>query len=286
MSFLDPKRTLLGAIFPATLPAAAFDRAWRLFSEAALVAAISVYLPVMLGLEHAGMISVFLAAVALSDRLTLILEENRRNIRVFRRGGWSSNRITASAILVLFLGMFVSYAVVGYAIGETGAHNVFAFTSQLAGVEIANLLEHDFGSVDRILLQNLAVIVAIAFLAFLYRPYGVMLVLAWNACVWGFVFASLATAGSQSSVFSTASVPLIAYIAVLPHLLLESASYILVSLACLFASKAVETYAANDRCLHDVIPAVATLMACGLGCLLVGALAEAYFAPLAFTPLR
>lgn len=276
MSFLDPKRTLLGAIFPERLPASLPDRALRVFSESALVATISVYLPVMLGLEHAGMISVFLAAAVLSDRLTLILEENRRSIWVFKRGGWASNKTTAWSLLLLFLGMFAAYTAVAYTIGGAGAQAAFAFTSKLAEVESASLLSHDFGSFGRILLQNLAVVVAIAFLAFLYRSYGAMLVLAWNACVWGLVFASLA---ANTDISSGPVSFLVACAAVLPHVIFESAAYVLVSLACLFASQALGSHTADDPRLRKVVPATAGLMAIGLAALVLAAIAEAYFTP-------
>ncbi len=237
----------------------------------------------MLGLEHAGMISVFLVTAALSDRLTLILETNRRDVCVFQRGRWASNKSTAAAVLTLFLGMFAAYASVAYVIGDAGSQHAFAFTAKLAGLESTNLLEHEFGNLAALLLQNLGVVVAIAFLAFLYRSYGAMLVLAWNACVWGFVFSSLAAEGHRSGVLSGTIASLVAYTAVLPHLILESGAYILVALAALFASQSLATYEADDPRLRKTAPVVATLMACGLASLLLGAVAEAYFAPLVFT---
>lgn len=252
----------------------------RLFSEAALIASISVYLPVMLGLEHAGMISVFLVAAALSDRLTLILEENRRDIWEFRRGGWASNRTTATAILLLFLGMFVAYLAIAYTIGESGAQSAFSFTSQLGGNKTASVWDHEFGAFSRILLHNIAVLVAIAFLAFLYRSYGVMLVLAWNACVWGFVFASLTLRSTGVDASTSLPALVLAYMGVLPHLVFESTAYVLVSLAFLFGSKALGTYTADDPRLRDVVPAALTLMGLGVVALVLAALAEAYLAPL------
>jgi hypothetical protein len=278
-SFLDPKRTLLGALFPERLPVSAFGRALRLFFEAALVTAVSIYLPVVLQLDHAGLISVFLVSAALSDRLTLILEENRQDIRVRHRGGWESNTTTAVAILFVFFGMTACYGAVAYTISDAAATAAFSFTSQLAGLEGANLLTRDFGSVGSVLFNNLGVVVVIAFLAFLYRSYGAMLVLAWNACVWGFVFSVLTVQSYRTDALADVPSIAVAYAGVLPHLTLETTAYVLVSLSFLFGSKALGTYKADDPRFRQTMLAAGTLVGFGLLALLAAAFCESYLAP-------
>lgn len=284
-SFLDPKRTLLGALFPEKLPTSASGRALLLFAEAALVTAVSIYLPVILRLDHAGLISVFLVSAALSDRLTLVLEENRQDIRVRNRGGWESNIATAVAILFMFFGMTASYGVVAYTINEAAVTSAFSFTSQLAGLEGANLLTRDFGSIGSVLFHNFGVVVVIAFLSFLYRSYGAMLVLAWNACVWGFVFSVLTVQGYRADVLADARSVAVAYAGMFPHLTLETLAYVLVSLSFLFGSKALGTYTADDPRFRQTIVAAGTLAGVGLAALFVAACCEAYLAPAALSAI-
>ena len=226
-----------------------------------------------------GLISVFLVSAALSDRLTLVLEENRQAIRVLHRGSWESNTMTAAAILFVFFGMAASYGAVAYTVSNAAATAAVSFTSQLAGLEGANLLTRDFGSMGSILFHNLGVVFVIAFLSFLYRSYGAMLVLAWNACVWGFVFSALTMQGYRTDVLTDASSLVIAYVAILPHITLETTAYVLISLAFLFGSKALGTYPATDPRFRETMHAAGALVGFGLLALFVAAYCEAYLAP-------
>jgi hypothetical protein len=181
--------------------------------------------------------------------------------------------------------MATSYGVVAYTVSNAAATAAFSFTSQLAGLEGANLLNRDFGSVGSVLFHNLGVVVVIAFLAFLYRSYGAMLVLAWNACVWGFVFSALTMQGYRTDVLTDASSIAVAYAAVLPHLILETMAYVLVSLSFLFGSKALGTYTVDDPRFRETMLAAGTLVGFGLLALFVAACCEAYLVPVVLSAI-
>lgn len=280
MSLADPERTLLGVVFPATLAESAGRRALRLASEAIAVTWVSVYLPILLDFDEAGLISLFLVAAALSHRFELLLEENRRNIWERKAGGWRSNRLTIIGFLALFGGMFAGYALIVSALEASRVATFFEFALRAAALGGETLQERNFGSFTAILGPNVGVLVVTACLAFVYRAFGTMLVLGWNACVWAIVIMILALRGAQSSQLPRIVSLALALGAVLPHLLLESVAYIATSLAFLFASKGLSTYHMRDPRLRQVLAASIVLLGIGCTALVLGATAEAYFAPL------
>lgn len=280
MSAADPEHTLLGVVFPATLPESAGRRALRLTGEAIAVTAVSAYLPVRLDFDEAGLISLFLVAAALSDRFDLLLDENRRNIWERHVGGWRSNRLTVIGFFAIFGGIFAGYALIASLLDAGRVATFFEFTLQAAALGGETLRERNFGSFTAILAPNVGVLVVTACLAFVYRTFGTMLVLGWNACVWAIVIMILALRGVQSSELPRVVSLAVALAAVLPHLMLESLAYISTSLAFLFASKGLSTYHLRDPRLRQVLAASIVLFGVGCTALLLGAAAEAYFAPL------
>ena len=280
MSFAAPKRTLLGAIFPAALPDGVARRFWRLTAEALTVTLVSAILGIALGVEQAGLISLFLVAAALSDRLTLLLDENRQNIWRHRLGGWRSNRRTIAGFLALFAGIFAGYAVVAAILGADGSARLFAFALDAAALGGETLWERDFGSVAALLGHNAAVLLATGALAFVFRAYGAMLALAWNACVWAVVVTALVRAAAAAGGAGWPLTATLAVVAVVPHLALESLAYVAGALAFLFLSKGLSTYPVRDPRLRDVLRAATLLFGAGCVALVAAALVEALYVPL------
>lgn len=280
MNSADPERTLLGVVFPPTLPEAAGPRILRLGSEAVAITWVSTYLTVRLGLDEAGLVSLFLVAAALSDRFNLLLEENRRNIWERQVSSWRSNRLTIIGFLALFGGMFAGYALIASVLDEGRSATFFGFTLRAAALGSETVQERNFGSFVGILGPNLGVLVATACLAFVYRAFGAMLALGWNAAVWAVVILILTLRGVRSSELPRVVSLTLALGAVLPHLILESVAYIATSLAFLFASKGLSTYHTRDPRLRQVLAASLVLFGIGCTALVLGAAVEAYFAPL------
>jgi hypothetical protein len=281
MASSEPQHTLLGMVFPSSLG----ERPWRqklqLTIEALLSTVVSVYVTVTLGVEEAGLVSLFLVAAALSNRVAQLLEENRRNIWERGLGGWRTNRATAGAILALIGGVFAGYALVAYAFGEARVASLFGFALRAAALGGESLLERDFGTFPALLAHNGGVLLVIACLAFVYRAYGTMLALAWNACIWALVITTLAVRGASSSGVSPVRAIAVATATLAPHLLLEGVAYITVSLAFLFASKGLTTYPANDARLRRVLGASAMLTLAACVALVLAAAVEVALPPLA-----
>jgi len=79
-------------------------------------------------------------------------------------------------------------------------------------------------------------------LALVYRSFGALLALTWNACVWGVVLTLLVARGISLTDGSTIVFVLVALLALLPHLVLEATAYVLGALAGIFLSKGLAKY--------------------------------------------
>lgn len=272
-------RTTLGSILAESLAESPARRAAQLGLESIAYTVFAVGFLAAIGMQEAGLISIFLVAAPLSDRLMQLLEENREAIWTQGMNGWRANRRTAAGVLWIFLGVLFGYAALAGWLGESGGASLFDFALVAANVGTESLQDRIFGNAWELLAHNLSVALAIACLAFVYRGYGAMLALAWNACVWAGVLSVLVLRGdgSDSPGF------LVAALAVLPHLVLEAGGYILVALAAIFSSKALSSYEPGaDRQLR-ALRASFVLLLLAVATLAVGAWIEASLPNLVFS---
>lgn len=194
-------------------------RAGRLFAEALLFTLVGVALTQALDVDQPGVLSLFLAAGALGSRAKQILK-------------WAEDNDPLPAardLFALFAGMMFAYAMVALWLGESGVAHDFAFALEAAQTGSDDLLNRQFPRLLPLLGHNLSVLVAIVILSFVYRTYGALLALAWNASVWGMVVTALAVRAVSGSGDHWAVV--VAGFALLPHLVLEAFAYSLGSLA-------------------------------------------------------
>jgi len=280
MSFVEPLRTTASALLPSQLATGAMRRVLQLIGEAYLFSILSCGLLLLLGIADAGLLSIFLTAAPLSDRLTLLLEENR--LAVYEVGSRSrrANLRTAAGVLCLFLGIALAYGTVAVALGDGGVLRVFSFAMAAADVGAEHLLQRHFESVGAILANNLRVALVVAALGFIYRTYGGMLALAWNACVWATALTALVLRLESSSTDMRGWL----VVASLGHLVLEAGSYVLVALAAIFLSKALASYDRHDQRLGSVARAVARLAGVAVAGLLSAAVCEGWLLPQLLAP--
>jgi len=268
MSFVGTVRTTLGGILVESLAASPARRAAQLGLESIAYTVFAVGFLAAIGMQEAGLISIFLVAAPLSDRLMQLLEENREAIWTHGMSGWRANRRTAAGVLWIFLGVLFGYAAIASWLGGTGDVSLFEFALVAANVGTESLQDRVFGNTWELLAHNLTVALAVACLAFVYRGYGVMLALAWNACVWACVLSVLALRGDSPGL-------LVAALAVLPHLILEAGGYILVALAAIFSSKALSSYDLGEGRQLRALRASFVLLLLAAATLLAGAWIEA-----------
>ena len=257
-----------------------------LFLEAAVFTGVGVYLMLSWEVAQGGVFSIFLAAAALSGRFGRLMRENRDNIWTYGKGSLESNRRTAVNVLMLFMGVASAYCAAVVVVGEARASTSFGFALEVAGLGQDNLLSRRFGDPLFLVSHNGRVLFTVFLLAFIYRGYGALLVLAWNASIWGLVLTFLVSRGLAHTDGSPVFFVLVAALAVLPHLLLEASAYILAALAAVFLSKGVMKYQRRTSQFRDVVRAVAILLVWALGLLVVAALVEYTLAPWLIGMLR
>ena len=274
--------TLIGHLFDHPLPTGGWRRYALLFAEAVVAAVVAVLLPRVLGLDEPGLIALFLTSAGLSARMHGLLAENREAV-------WTSstptdaNRRTTFAILTLFAGILTTFVVATLLLGPTQAAQEFAFALRAADVTNDTLLHDRFGSVGGVggvLAHNLVVAVALFLLALVFRAYGALLALTWNAAVWGTVLTLLVERRAAQPHGAALPSALLAVVAVFPHLVIEGAADVVVALAGIFASKGLLSYELNDKRLARVLGAVLRLLFVAVIALGVAAIVETRLAPL------
>jgi hypothetical protein len=256
-SFLSPTRTVVLGMFPLDLAQDPGRRFGQLAAEAAAVTLVASTVSWIVAGAHAGLVAVFLVSAALSDRVVGLLEENRIGIWVRNETGWQANGRTAAGLIALFTGILLVDLGIAFALGQAGREVWFGFGERTGSMA--------FGSFVPLLAHNLNVLLTAVVLGFLFRAYGGMLALAWNAGVWSSVLVSTAE--------STEAGPWV-LVAVAPHLALETTAYVLGVLAAIFAGKAVLTHDSQHSKLSRALLACGVLLAISVGLLALGAAVE------------
>lgn len=222
----------------------------------------------------AGVFSLFLSSAALSTRFEALLKDNKEAIWTRGERSWAANKRSASCVLALFVGMAFAFVATVIAIGAAEAESTFKFALDAAAIGRDTILTRRFGSGPSLLAHNFVVFTSCFALAFVYRSYGALLALSWNACVWGVAFSFLIGRALEA-----ASAPIVvgalALSSVLPHLLLEALSYVVAALVGIFTSKALSKYSIADPKLKQVMRASATLAVGAALVLCLAALLEA-----------
>lgn len=259
---MEPSRTIVLGMFQVELSDRLAVRAGQLTAEAATITAVSIAVAAAVAGPATGLVAMFLLSAALSDRVVTLLEENRVAIWERHETGWRANGRTAASLLLVFLGVMGAFVALALLADPASRLRFFSFAASFVHPGGAR----DFGDVGPILRNNLGVLTTVTVLGFLYRGYGGMLALAWNAAVWAYVLVELFDAPTTTSAAAL-------LVAVTPHLILESSAYVLGALSAIFASKAILTHGIGQR-LRRALLACATLFAASLALVGVGALVE------------
>lgn len=282
----DEERPVLWWLVSAPLSTAPARRYARLFLEAALAAVVAVVLARAAVVEQSGVVSIFLAAAGLTARFDSVLAENEEQLRQRTRATWRVYVVTGRSVAFLFAGMFVTYIGVAAVLGEEGTRGAFRFAVEAARLGADTMLTRRFPSAVELLGHNALVLASFATLTFLYRSYGALLALGWNACVWGLVLTFLV---SRAVVFSTLPAPvfvLAAFAACLPHLILETGAYVFGGLASIALSRGLETESLRSPGFRRVVLRSLTLLALALLLISLSALVESRLPSWALARLR
>ena len=248
-----------------------------LFVEALILTLISVYAVRLIGVPEPGLIGIVLASAAMTPRLNQILELNRARIWSGEGNGRRVNLASMISGLSLFSGMFVAFMAIGIASSDAVLLKDFNFIVTRIQLDTNTVLSPErFSQGVSIFQHNLSVQITLALMSFVYRSLGAMFALGWNAGVWG-VTIVLFMGGGRDTELNTVVYGTMILIAIIPHLIVEAASYLIGALAAIFLSRGLTIYRLNDTRLNRVMSAVGVLAILSVGLLVSGALLENYF---------
>jgi hypothetical protein len=277
---------VLARLFQFPMHAPNWQRYPYLLGEAFLMTGVAILVPTWLDVAEVGFFSLFLAAAGLMHRFQVLLEENRQNIYVRKLGWRLTNGKTASSLVMLFFGSCAAYLVAGMAWSEDAIQVYFGFALDAAQIGGSNVLDRRFDAFGSLVFHNLMVMLSVFALCVLYRSYGALLALGWNACVWVFVLVTLVRRAIESTDLSGWYFGGTAALALVPHLCLEACAYVLAALAGIFTSRGIVRYTLSDLVFRQIMTAVAKLLVAGALMVLLAGLLESTVAPLLLSTLR
>jgi hypothetical protein len=281
-----PRSTVFSYLSVDGLPNKKLPRTALLAVEALIYVGASLVIARLLGLEESGVFSIFLSSAVLSARLLQLLEENRE--RIWDKGfkSWKTNILTAGSIFAIFLGTILAYIVAAIWLDNDEIVRSFRFALKAAGLGTDTILTRRFSGFVPILSHNCLVLLSIVCISFIYRAYGALLAIVWNACVWGLVLTFLVQRGLSVTEGSSAGFIAIASTALFPHLALEAAAYVVGAMASIFLSKGLLKYPLRDERFRIVGLACLRLFTAALVLLVFAAAFETQLAPWLLAKLK
>ncbi len=252
-------------------------RLWPLFGQSVAFAAFGLVAGLLMFPGEASLVGVFLSTLGLTRTAHAVLERNRDEI-------WSrlctprvANVRLAASLSVIFAGVLVAYGVAALALPQGVVARGFA--RLLGDYGGHSLTEVRFDGVGLVLAHNLVVALVGFLFALLYRHGGLLLVLAWNASVWGAVFPWVARTAPDAGAGGALGYLARTLVVIVPHLAPEALAYVLVATAGVFLSKTVARYEWGSPQFRQAGGASVRILGAGLGLLALASLVEAWAAP-------
>ncbi|NJK31570.1 MAG: stage II sporulation protein M [Deltaproteobacteria bacterium] len=166
--------------------------------------------------------SLFLAAAATSSRFKQVVR------RLHRRQRTASVLASLTSIAPFMGGAFVAYFAVALWMGPEGTALRFDHVVSSVGLEPGPLTGERFEQGFGLLGHNVLVMLSVFVLGFVYRAFGALLTLFWNASAWAITLVILAQASAADGSWQGGAAVIVA---VFPHLFLEGLAFIAVALA-------------------------------------------------------
>ena len=181
----------------------------------------------------------------------------------------------AASVLTLFAGVMLAYAAWSLLLPLDEVRS--SFHSQLAPWLRLGGVGFEPGFLTGIWANNLLVLAGVLLLCALYRTGGALLVLAWNASVWGATFAIIARLQGGGGVGHWLAVSA----CVFPHVFFEAVGYVMMALCGLGSVRLLARYGDPSLDRTRLARKIGLLAAMAVGCVLVaGVLEKLLAAPL------
>ena len=232
---------------------------------------------------NSGIMSVAFLAVLMSPSLNKLMEDEER-IEVKQKGKFSLRRLIKDhedifeIFFFLFLGVFSVFFVASALFPPEYTLRLFREQLSVLGNLTGAAIQFDSLFMD-ILWNNLVVLIVVFALSILYGA-GAILLVVWNASVWGavfgFMFHEQVLVGGMGLVegFVFSMMPF------LPHIIIEAMSYLAVAISGGVLSKAMLREKMNSKGFHHVITDSMIFLGYALVLVILGAYVEVHVVPL------
>ena len=256
-------------------------RARMLVMSAFALTCVGIYAACRFFSNQAGAVSVFFAVLGILPTVDVLIERNKMKARmvtpenVAKVGVQADARLTGS-VLVLFLAVMFAYGAAALLVPM--GRLVTSFRSQLGPWLAATEPSYELSGLTPILLNNLGVCLGVLLLSMLYRTGGALLVLAWNASVWGTVFAYFARIQEGTGLTAVTSFGK-TMACILPHITLEALGYILMALSGIAITRGLARVAAVKTGGKRLATSIGILCTGGILAIVVAAVLEVTLAP-------
>jgi len=181
---------------------------------------------------------------------------------------WRDHNDVIEVYFLLFLGIFVAYALFSIRFPNLLVQGVFDNQLKVIGVNTGQAI----GGVDfySILFNNFRILVIFAILSLVIGA-GSIFFLAWNASVWGVVFGFIATSSNNAfnSLFGI-------FLKVMPHMFLEAGAYFFAIIAGGIMSQAVLREKMGSKKFNYAMKDGLVFLVVSLILLVLGAFVETY----------
>jgi len=255
----------------------------------------NAFYPLVLGLTHAifGIATAVLlfpenptfVAVGITARVLLptvkrLIGENKTptNDHHMLHQTYSSFVRVFITYLAIFIGLLVAFGFFSVLLPNAAAHHVFKQQLDLMEISITDT-DISFGDWRTLLSINIKVLL-ISFLASFVDGTGALFILVWNASVWGTIFGafgkSAAAVGSTDPLFGW----MLVLLAVLPHTILEAASYVCGGIAGTILSESTLKYKLLSVKTTRLMMTALHLFGIAVVILVLGALVEGKLTPI------
>ena len=259
-----------------------------LFVRSLALSALGIGCGSLLFPSEASLVGVGLFAFSQGKTVEALLDRNRDEIWGEVTTPARANLKLTMSLMVIFLGVFTTYL---FAVQVVAGHyNALEpverlFDKQIGDFGAGRFQDIVFSEFGLILKHNAGVLFACFSFALIYRHAGMLLVLSWNASVWGAVFSYLSIVATEpdSGGLSSAVDPVLytgkTLVCILPHLVSEAVAYVLVAMAGVFTSLGIARHKFGSDSFLQVTRAVLNIFLYAIAWLCVAAAVEAYGAP-------
>ncbi len=206
-------------------------------------------------------------------------EQQRREKRFSVRHLVHDHADFVTAYFLIFLGMFLVYSIASLVLPHFLVNEFFRSQMQVRG--FASVTQLPFDVLFTQILANNAGVLALAFLLSLLAGDGAVILIAWNASIWGGIVGVTVQLAAAAKGVNPGVYLLVVVLALLPHLALEALAYITAATSGGLISKTLLLRKEHGSPLrpHTLIPYNAALLVIALGFLAVGAAVETFILP-------